>query len=93
MPEPRISATRKDYHRIMGYYYFIDIVTARWHAGHPPMSPDGQPKEWVRSVITTKQPPAMVELISDVTVSDGPDREHGGFQPGYRRLLVAMAGL
>ncbi len=79
-PEPTDIAKRKDFHRIMGYYYFIDITTPTGgHWDHPPMSPDGQPKEWVRSLISTKQPPAMVELISDVTVSDGPNRDTADF--------------
>ncbi len=75
-PEPQDTATRKNYHRIMGYFWFIDVVTPR---AHPPMSPDGQSKEWVRSLIRTKQPPAMVELIADVTASDGPDRTLADF--------------
>lgn len=79
-PEPQDPATRKDYHRIMGYFYFIDIETPSGkHRDNPPMSPDGQPKEWVRSVITTKRAPAMVDLIADVTASDGPDRELADF--------------
>jgi prepilin-type N-terminal cleavage/methylation domain-containing protein/prepilin-type processing-associated H-X9-DG protein len=74
-PEPQDAPTRKTYHRIMGYFWFIDFRNASGKGrDHPPMSPDGQPKEWVKTLIGTKQPPAMVELISDVTASDGPDR-------------------
>jgi prepilin-type N-terminal cleavage/methylation domain-containing protein/prepilin-type processing-associated H-X9-DG protein len=80
VPEPQETATRKDYHRIMGYFWFIDIQTASGqHRANQPMSPDGQPKEWVRTLIRTKQPPAMVEFIADVTASDGPDREIADF--------------
>jgi len=44
------------------------------------MSPNnGAPKEWVRSVTSTKSAPASVELITDVTASDGPDREQSDF--------------
>ena len=44
------------------------------------MSPDGgAPKEWVRSVTATKSAPANVELIADVTASNGPNRETSDF--------------
>jgi len=75
-PEPQDTDIRKDRHRIMGYFWFIDVATPRTHQ---PMSPDGQPKEWVRTLISTRQPPAMVELIADVTASNGPDREQADF--------------
>ena len=64
-------ATRKNYHRILGYFWFIDTVTPRQHQ---PMSAGGPPKQWVRSVIATKQAPVLVELVADVTASNGPDR-------------------
>ena len=67
-PEPSDDGTRKNYHRIMGYFWFLDIVT---HRAHQPMG-SGR-KEWVRSVVATENPPALVELISDVTASNGPD--------------------
>jgi len=78
VPEPQDDATRKNYHRIMGYYWFIDVVGQ----GRPeqPMSPEGgQKKEWVKSLISTKSPPAMVELIADCTASNGPDRNEADF--------------
>jgi len=79
-PEPTATSTRKDYHRIMGYFWFIDIErTDGTHRANQPMMPDGQPKEWVRTLIGTKRPPAMVDLISDVTASDGPDRLNADF--------------
>jgi len=74
--EPQDTGTRKNYHRIMGYYWFIDCVTKR---ANQPMSPDGQKKEWVRSVAGSKRAPAMVDLISDVTASNGPDRFQSDF--------------
>lgn len=82
-PEPTAEATRKDYHRIMGYYWLIDHKGGR---ANPPMSPDGIAKQWVRTTMSTKTkttdkhiPPAAVELITDVTASNGPDRETADF--------------
>lgn len=74
-PEPTATATRKDYHRIMGYYWLLDTKTGR---ANPPMSSAGR-KEWVRSVIKTKAAPAKVEMITDVTASNGADREKADF--------------
>ena len=76
VPEPTNEATRKTMHRIMGYFWFIDYADGRQN---PPMAPDGEHKEWVRSVASTQRPPAMVELIADVTASDGPDRLRSDF--------------
>jgi len=76
VPEPQDEATRKNMHRIMGYFWFIDIVRGR---SNPPMSPDGRHTEWVRSVAATKAAPATVELMADVTASDGPDRSQSDF--------------
>jgi len=56
--EPQAEATRKDMHRIMGYFWFIDTVAGR---KNPPMSSDNRHKEWVKSVIATQSPAAMVE--------------------------------
>ncbi len=82
-PEPTAEATRKDYHRIMGYYWLIDSKNAR---GNQPMNPDGVTKRWVRTTTSTKIkgsdkqiPPATMELITDVTASNGPDREAADF--------------
>jgi prepilin-type N-terminal cleavage/methylation domain-containing protein/prepilin-type processing-associated H-X9-DG protein len=75
-PEPQSESTRKNYHRIMGYFWFIDTVRGR---ENPPMSPDNKHKEWVRSVIATKRSAATVELIADVTASNGPDRAQSDF--------------
>ncbi len=71
IPEPQDAATRKNYHRIMGYFWFIDFKGGRTN---PPMAPEGGSKEWVKSLISTKNPPAMVELIADCTASNGPER-------------------
>jgi len=80
VPEPQDDATRKDRHRIMGYFWFVDIIDAQGNGyAHQPMSIDGPPKEWVRSVISTKSPPAMVELIADATLSNGPHRTTSDF--------------
>jgi prepilin-type processing-associated H-X9-DG protein len=43
------------------------------------MSPSGQAKEWVRSIVKTKAAPATVELITDVTASNGPNRDTADF--------------
>jgi len=75
-PEPKDEATRKEMHRIMGYFWFIDIVGGR---ANPPMSPDNKQKEWVKSVASTKRPAGMIELIADVTASDGPNRLQSDF--------------
>jgi prepilin-type N-terminal cleavage/methylation domain-containing protein/prepilin-type processing-associated H-X9-DG protein len=77
-PEPTAEATRKDYHRIMGYYWLIDFKDGR---KPDPFSYDGPKKQWVRSTTSTKYktPPATVELITDVTASNGPDRETADF--------------
>ena len=88
-PEPQDAATRKNDHRILGYFWFIDVVTPR---AHPPMSTDS-PREWVRSVIKTHAAPAQVELIADVTASDGVGPVAVQFHEGHRRLLVTLAGL
>jgi prepilin-type N-terminal cleavage/methylation domain-containing protein len=52
IPEPADERTRKDYHRIMGYFWLIDIITKRIEK---PFNPSGPPKEWVRSLISTKE--------------------------------------
>lgn len=82
-PEPTAEGTRKDYHRIMGYYWLLDTVGGRLHS---PMSPDGVAKAWVRTTMAQmtkdtkkKIPPASTELITDVTASNGPDRETADF--------------
>ncbi len=79
-PEPTAVATRKDYHRIMGYFWLIDYEDSNGnHRQHTPMNPNGPPKEWVRSLVKTKAAPADVELITDVTASNGPDRDQADF--------------
>ncbi len=75
-PEPQNESTRKNYHRIMGYFWIIDIVGGR---SNPPMSADGTHKEWVRSTAAMQRSPATVELIADVTASNGPDRSQSDF--------------
>jgi prepilin-type N-terminal cleavage/methylation domain-containing protein/prepilin-type processing-associated H-X9-DG protein len=75
-PEPKDEVTRKGMHRIMGYFWFIDTVSGRTN---PPMSPDNKHKEWVRSVTVTQRSAGMVELIADVTASDGPNRLQSDF--------------
>lgn len=80
VPEPQDEATRKNYHRIMGYYWLLDAVRGRGgNPPHPPMSSDHS-KQWVRSVIDTqRRPPASVEMITDVVASDGPNRNTADF--------------
>jgi len=44
------------------------------------MSRPGTPaKEWPKSVVKTKAAPALVELITDTTASDGPNRDTADF--------------
>jgi prepilin-type processing-associated H-X9-DG protein len=77
-PEPQDEPTRKDYHRIIGYYWFIDYKGAG--RALPPMSDPGtEPKEWVRSIVSTKRAPALVDLMADCTASDGPDPDTADF--------------
>ncbi len=78
-PEPTDDARRKDYHRIMGYFWFIDYRDANGKGRTVPPMSTGEPKEWVKSVTSTKAAPAKVELIADVTCSDGPDRDKADF--------------
>lgn len=77
-PEPQDTATQKNYHRILGYFWFIDTIQGR---AQKPLSTDGSTKEWVRSVLKTKSgaAPAQAELIADVTASDGADRTQSDF--------------
>lgn len=82
-PEPKAEATRKDHHRIMGYFWLTDFQGGR---ANPPMSPDGVAKVWVRTTMAHKTkdtdkkiPPASIEFITDVTASDGPNRETADF--------------
>jgi len=83
-PEPTAIATRKDYHRIMGYYWLLDTKAGR---ANPPMSTT-ESKVWVRSTVEAsakvngvkvKKPLGSVELITDVTASNGPDRDNADF--------------
>ncbi len=91
-PEPTAIGTRKDYHRILGYYWLIDCKgtdgKGRTGLGQPPMSPPGAPKkEWVRSLVKTKAAPADVELVTDVTASNGPNRDTADFSKAYGGCL------
>jgi prepilin-type N-terminal cleavage/methylation domain-containing protein/prepilin-type processing-associated H-X9-DG protein len=75
-PEPRDEATRKNYHRIIGYYWILDCVQGRKAL---PYSKDNS-KQWVRSLVDTKRrAPATMELITDVTCSAGADRDTADF--------------
>jgi len=79
-PEPQDTATRKNYHRIMGYFWLIDFRDASGKGrATGPLSPRPPAKEWVKSVVSTKAAPADVELITDVTVSNGADRVTSNF--------------
>ncbi|MEN6333615.1 MAG: prepilin-type N-terminal cleavage/methylation domain-containing protein [Phycisphaerales bacterium] len=83
-PEPTSTAERKNAHRIMGYYWLIDCVTPR--AKLPMKSTEA--KLWCRSVVEAvatvdgvkvKKSLAGVELITDVTASNGPNRDTADF--------------
>jgi prepilin-type N-terminal cleavage/methylation domain-containing protein/prepilin-type processing-associated H-X9-DG protein len=84
-PEPTATNTRKDYHRIVGYFWLIDVINNG--RGNPPMS-SGETKVWAKSVVEAvatvngkkvKKPLATVELITDTTASDGPDPQTADF--------------
>ncbi len=84
-PEPTATATRKTYHRILGYFWLIDVINDG--RGNPPMSSTGN-KVWAKSVVEAiatvngqkkKLPVAGVELIADTTASTGPDPETADF--------------
>ncbi len=76
-PEPAATSIRKDYHRIVGYFWLIDFAGAG--RANQPMSPNGPAKEWVKSLVKTKSAPADVELITDCTASNGPNRDTADF--------------
>jgi prepilin-type N-terminal cleavage/methylation domain-containing protein/prepilin-type processing-associated H-X9-DG protein len=81
-PEPANEGTRKDYHRIMGYFWLIDAYTnpaKTQYRTEYPFGLDGPHIEWVRSLVSTKAPPASIELITDCTLSNGPDRLQADF--------------
>jgi prepilin-type N-terminal cleavage/methylation domain-containing protein/prepilin-type processing-associated H-X9-DG protein len=80
-PEPADERTRKDYHRIMGYFWLIDAYTdpAKTMLRQTDPLPEFSGKEWVRSLVSTKAAPASVELITDCTLSNGPDRLQADF--------------
>ncbi len=84
-PEPAATATRKTYHRIVGYFWLIDVVN-NGRGGLPRSS--GEAKLWAKSVVDAsaivdgrriKVPLANVEFITDTTASPGPDRETTDF--------------
>ncbi|MBP7053599.1 MAG: type II secretion system protein [Phycisphaerae bacterium] len=88
-PEPTATEIRKDFHRILGYFWLIDFQDPSTGKGRPnqPMS-SGETKVWAKSVVEAvatvngkriKKPPASVELITDTTASDGPDRQNADF--------------
>jgi prepilin-type processing-associated H-X9-DG protein len=83
-PEPTSTAARKDAHRIMGYYWLLDTRTGR---AHPPMS-SVETKVWPRSIVEAvalvngrkvKKSLASVELITDVTASNGSNPDTADF--------------
>ena len=78
-PEPQAVSTRKNYHRILGYFWLIDFDNNGRGRTNPPMSPNGPAKEWVRSLVETNAAPADVELVTDVTASNGPNRDTADF--------------
>jgi prepilin-type N-terminal cleavage/methylation domain-containing protein/prepilin-type processing-associated H-X9-DG protein len=86
-PEPVATNTRKDYHRIVGYFWLIDGKGRE----QSPMS-SGEAKTWARSVTEAvatvggrkiKKSLASVEFITDTTASPGADRETTDFTMAY----------
>jgi len=84
-PEPTATSTRKNYHRIVGYFWLIDVIN-NGRGGLPRST--GETKVWAKSVVEAsamvdgrkvKVPLANVEFITDTTASPGPDRETTDF--------------
>jgi len=68
--EPKTG--RGSLYRVTGYFWMMDTIQGR------PEPPEGEPeKKWVKT-LTCKQP-ASTELVTDATLSTGPDVETASF--------------
>ena len=63
---------RNSLYRVTSYFWMMDTIQGR------PEPPEGEPeKQWVKT-LTCKQP-ASTELITDATLSTGPDVDTASF--------------
>jgi prepilin-type processing-associated H-X9-DG protein len=70
IPEPKTD--RGDYYRVTSYFWMMDTVEGR------PNQPEGTPpKRWVKTLID--QQPASTDLVTDATLSTGPDPDTASF--------------
>ncbi|MHC4557568.1 MAG: type II secretion system protein [Planctomycetota bacterium] len=70
VPEP--TTNRENYYRVTSYFWMMDTVNGRQDP------PEGEPlKEWVKN-LNCKQP-AATDLVTDATLSDGPDPDQATF--------------
>jgi prepilin-type N-terminal cleavage/methylation domain-containing protein/prepilin-type processing-associated H-X9-DG protein len=93
-PEPTSTAARKDAHRIVGYYWLIDVVNNG--RVYQPMS-SGETKVWAKSVVEAvatlsdgtkiKKSVSSVEFITDVTASNGANPDTADFTKAYGGCL------
>ena len=70
VPEPHVDRDR--YYRVTSYFWMMDTVTGR--SDQPQGTPE---KRWVKD-LNCKQP-SLTELLTDATLSDGPDAETASF--------------
>jgi len=70
VPEPKTN--RENYYRVTSYFWMMDTVNGRSY------QPEGTPKKtWVKT-LDCKQP-TSTELVTDATLSTGPDPETASF--------------
>jgi prepilin-type N-terminal cleavage/methylation domain-containing protein len=66
------TTNRGNYYRVTSYFWMMDTVAGRSN------QPQGTPKKsWVKT-LNCKQP-AATELVTDATISDGPDPKQASF--------------
>jgi prepilin-type N-terminal cleavage/methylation domain-containing protein len=70
VPEPKTD--RDQYYRVTGYFWMMDT------AGGRPYQPQGTPKKYWVKTLDCKQP-ASTELVTDATISTGPDPKTASF--------------
>jgi len=75
-PGDPIPEEEEEGFRVTGYFWLIDAAEER---DDPPITLEGETpaKRWVKDI--TEKRPASTELVTDVTLSDGPDRDTASF--------------
>ena len=66
------TTNRGNYYRVTSYFWMMDTVNGR--TNHPEGTPK---KDWVKT-LTCKQA-SSTDLVTDATLSDGPDRDEANF--------------